>query len=117
MLGGKLGDRFGRKRMFLAGLGIFTAMSVACALAPTVEWLVAFRAGQGVGGALMNPLTLSIIVAAFPRKELGSPSGSGPASRRWPWRSDRCSAESWWSTLTGRPSSGSTRRRHRRAPS
>ena len=50
-------------------------MSVACALAPTVEWLVAFRAGQGVGGALMNPLTLSIIVAAFPRKELGTAIG------------------------------------------
>ena len=75
MLGGKLGDRFGRKRMFLVGLGIFTVMSVACALAPTVEWLVAFRAGQGVGGALMNPLTLSIIVAAFPRQELGTAIG------------------------------------------
>ncbi len=75
MLGGKLGDRFGRKRMFLVGLAIFTGMSVACALAPTIEWLVAFRAGQGVGGALMNPLTLSIIVAAFPRKELGTAIG------------------------------------------
>ena len=75
MLGGKLGDRFGRKRLFLVGLAIFTAMSAACALAPTAEWLVAFRAGQGVGGALMNPLTLSIIVAAFPRKELGTAIG------------------------------------------
>ena len=75
MLGGKLGDRFGRKKMFLVGLTIFTAMSAACALAPTAEWLVAFRTGQGVGGALMNPLTLSIIVAAFPRKELGTAIG------------------------------------------
>ena len=71
MLGGKLGDRFGRKKMFLVGLTIFTAMSAACALAPTAEWLVAFRTGQGVGGALMNPLTLSIIVAAFPRRGHG----------------------------------------------
>jgi EmrB/QacA subfamily drug resistance transporter len=75
MLGGKLGDRFGRKKLFLVGLAIFTAMSVACALAPTIEWLVAFRAGQGVGGALMNPLTLSILVAAFPRQELGTAIG------------------------------------------
>ena len=75
MLGGKLGDRFGRKKMFLVGLTIFTAMSAACALAPTAEWLVAFRTGQGVGGALMNPLTLSIIVAAFPRRELGTAIG------------------------------------------
>jgi EmrB/QacA subfamily drug resistance transporter len=75
MLGGKLGDRFGRKRLFLVGLAIFTLMSAACALAPSIEWLVAFRAGQGVGGALMNPLTLSIIVAAFPRRELGTAIG------------------------------------------
>jgi len=61
--------------MFLVGLGIFTVMSVACALVPSIEWLVAFRTGQGVGGALMNPLTLSIIVAAFPRQELGTAIG------------------------------------------
>ena len=75
MLGGKLGDRFGRKKLFLVGLVIFTAMSVACALAPSIEWLIAFRTGQGVGGALMNPLTLSILVAAFPRQELGTAIG------------------------------------------
>ena len=74
MLGGKLGDRFGRKRLFLVGLTIFTVMSVACAVALSVEWLVAFRAGQGVG-APMNPLTLSIIVATFPRRELGTAIG------------------------------------------
>lgn len=75
LLGGKLGDRFGRRRMFLVGLVIFIAMSAACALAPSAEVLVAFRAGQGVGGALMNPLTLSILVAAFPRRELGTAIG------------------------------------------
>lgn len=75
LLGGKLGDRFGRKRMFLMGLAIFIVMSAACAMAPSAEILVAFRAGQGVGGALMNPLTLSILVAAFPRRELGTAIG------------------------------------------
>jgi EmrB/QacA subfamily drug resistance transporter len=75
MLGGKLGDRFGRKRLFLVGLGIFTGFSIACAMAPSIEWLVGFRALEGVGGALMNPLTLSIIVATFPRRELGTAIG------------------------------------------
>jgi EmrB/QacA subfamily drug resistance transporter len=75
LLGGKLGDRFGRKRMFLVGLLIFVAMSAACALAPSDGWLVAFRAGQGVGGALMNPLTLSILVATFDRRQLGTAIG------------------------------------------
>jgi EmrB/QacA subfamily drug resistance transporter len=70
LLGGKLGDRFGRKRMFLVGLLIFTLASAACAQATTDTQLVAFRAVQGVGAALLNPLSLSIIVAAFPRKQL-----------------------------------------------
>jgi EmrB/QacA subfamily drug resistance transporter len=70
LLGGKLGDRFGRKRMFLVGLGIFTLASAACAQATTDTELIAFRAVQGVGAALLNPLSLSILVAAFPRKQL-----------------------------------------------
>jgi EmrB/QacA subfamily drug resistance transporter len=70
LLGGKLGDRFGRKRMFLVGLVIFTLASAACAQATTDTQLVAFRAIQGAGAALLNPLSLSIIVAAFPRKQL-----------------------------------------------
>ncbi len=70
LLGGKLGDRFGRRRLFLVGLAIFTASSAACALAQTDGQLIAGRAAQGVGGALMGPLSLSIIVAAFPRDRL-----------------------------------------------
>jgi EmrB/QacA subfamily drug resistance transporter len=70
LLGGKLGDRFGRKRMFLVGLTIFTLASAACAEATTDTQLVAFRAIQGTGAALLNPLSLSIIVAAFPRRQL-----------------------------------------------
>jgi EmrB/QacA subfamily drug resistance transporter len=70
LLGGKLGDRFGRKRMFLVGLLIFTLASAACALTTDDEQLVAFRALQATGGALLSPLSLSILVAAFPRKRL-----------------------------------------------
>ncbi len=70
LFGGKLGDRFGRKRVFLVGLGIFTLASAACANATTDTQLVAFRAVQGAGAALLNPLSLSILVAAFPRKRL-----------------------------------------------
>jgi EmrB/QacA subfamily drug resistance transporter len=70
LLGGKLGDRFGRRRVFLVGLAIFTASSAACALAQTDSQLIGARAVQGIGGALLNPLSLSIIVAAFPRRQL-----------------------------------------------
>ena len=70
LLGGKLGDRFGRRRLFLLGLAIFTVSSAACALSQTDAQLVASRAVQGVGGALMGPLSLSIIVAAFPKARL-----------------------------------------------
>jgi EmrB/QacA subfamily drug resistance transporter len=70
LLGGKLGDRFGRKRIFLVGLLVFTLSSAACALAQTDTQLITFRAVQGIGGALLNPLSLSILVAAFPRKQL-----------------------------------------------
>src|SRR6266516_6108120 len=55
LLGGKLGDRFGRKRIFLVGLLVFTLSSAACALAQTDTQLIGFRAVQGVGGALLNP--------------------------------------------------------------
>ena len=70
LLGGKLGDRFGRRRIFMVGLLVFTLSSAACALAQSDTQLITFRAIQGVGGALLNPLSLSILVAAFPRKQL-----------------------------------------------
>jgi len=70
LFGGKLGDRFGRRRMFLAGLAIFTLASAACALATTDTELVVFRAVQGTGAALLSPLSLSILAAAFPRRQL-----------------------------------------------
>ena len=70
LLGGKLGDRFGRKRIFLVGLAVFTLSSAACALSTTSDQLIAARVAQGVGAAMLNPLSLSIIVNAFPRKQL-----------------------------------------------
>jgi len=66
MVGGTLGDRYGRKRVFIIGLAIFTAMSAACALSPSESVLIAARAAQGVGAALVAPLSLSILADAYP---------------------------------------------------
>ena len=71
LTGAALGDRFGRKRMFMLGVGIFTAASAAAALAPSVDWLIAARAVQGVGGAIVTPLTLTILSAAVSRERRG----------------------------------------------
>ncbi len=66
---GKLGDIFGRKRLFLIGLTVFTAASFACGVAPNLGSLVFFRVLQGLGGSIMMPGTLSIITATFKGKE------------------------------------------------
>jgi EmrB/QacA subfamily drug resistance transporter len=73
--GGKLADMFGRRRIFMIGLVVFTLSSLACGLAPSAGFLVGARAVQGVGAALMNPATLSIITATFPPKERGQAIG------------------------------------------
>jgi EmrB/QacA subfamily drug resistance transporter len=65
LLAGSLSDRWGRRRVFLAGLVWFTLASVLCAAAPGIGWLIAARAVQGVGGALMTPASLAVIEAAF----------------------------------------------------
>jgi EmrB/QacA subfamily drug resistance transporter len=69
--GGKLGDYYGRRRMFVVGLAVFTASSLACGLAPNAGFLIGARAVQGVGSAVMNPATLSIITATFEPRERG----------------------------------------------
>jgi EmrB/QacA subfamily drug resistance transporter len=69
--GGKLGDFYGRRKMFVLGLVIFTLSSLACGLAPNSGFLIAMRAVQGAGSALMNPATLSIITATFAPSERG----------------------------------------------
>lgn len=68
---GRLADRFGQKRIFIGGLVVFTLFSLACALAPGIGWLIAFRVGQGVGGAAMAPVSLSILLGAFPPRQHG----------------------------------------------
>jgi EmrB/QacA subfamily drug resistance transporter len=72
LTGAALGDRFGRRRMFLAGLAVFTAASAGAALAPSTGLLVLARAIQGSGAALVTPLTLTLLAEAFPATDLGS---------------------------------------------
>jgi EmrB/QacA subfamily drug resistance transporter len=71
LTGAALGDRFGRKRMFIAGLSLFTASSAAAALAPTMGLLIAARAIQGLGAAIVTPLTLTLLADAFPPARRG----------------------------------------------
>jgi len=69
--GAALGDRYGRRNMYALGLGLFTAASAACALAPNVGLLIAARAVQGAGSALLVPLGLALLSAAFPPERRG----------------------------------------------
>ncbi|MFK4149918.1 DHA2 family efflux MFS transporter permease subunit [Streptomyces sp. NPDC004065] len=71
MFGAALGDRFGRRRLFLAGLTVFTGASAAAAMAPGIDSLIAARAVQGVGAAVMMPLTLTLLTAAVPAHRRG----------------------------------------------
>jgi EmrB/QacA subfamily drug resistance transporter len=65
MLSGSTADRLGRRRVFQIGLALFTLGSLACSLAPTLGWLVAFRALQAIGGSMLNPVAMSIITNTF----------------------------------------------------
>ncbi|MGH9441978.1 MAG: MFS transporter [Thermoanaerobaculia bacterium] len=76
LLGGSLGDRFGRRRVFVAGTALFGLASAACGAAPTLGWLIAARAVQGVGGALLVPGSLALITASFPPGERGAAIGT-----------------------------------------
>jgi EmrB/QacA subfamily drug resistance transporter len=75
LTGAALGDRFGRRRMFAVGLSIFTAASAAAALSPSAGALIAARAFQGAGAAIVMPLTLTLISAAFPAEKRGAAIG------------------------------------------
>jgi EmrB/QacA subfamily drug resistance transporter len=70
-----LGDRFGRRKMYATGLTLFAAASAACALAPDIGWLIAARAIQGAGAALVMPLALTLLSAAFPPERRGAAIG------------------------------------------
>ena len=72
---GRLGDMFGRRLLFVVGLTVFSLASLACGLAPSVGWLIAFRALQGLGGSMMMPATLSIIANVFPPQQRGAAMG------------------------------------------
>ncbi|WP_201274264.1 MFS transporter [Microvirga brassicacearum] len=76
LVGGAVGDRFGRRRIFVLGIVVFTAASMACGLAPNATALIAARGLQGVGGALLVPSSLAIISAAFPEDERGRAIGT-----------------------------------------
>lgn len=71
MFGAALGDRFGRRRLFIVGLTVFTGASAAAGLAPGIDALIAARAVQGVGAAIMMPLTLTLLTAAVPAAKRG----------------------------------------------
>jgi EmrB/QacA subfamily drug resistance transporter len=72
LTGAALGDRFGRRRMLAIGLGLFTVSSAAAALAPSAGALIAARAAQGAGGAIIMPLTLTVLSAAVPAEKRGA---------------------------------------------
>lgn len=76
LVGGSLADRFGRRKIFTTGVGLFAAASVACALAPGIGWLIGARALQGMAGALLVPSSLAILGSAFSPKERGRAVGT-----------------------------------------
>src|SRR4029453_6489242 len=71
LTGGKLADLMGRRRIFIAGLIIFTVASLFCGLAASAGWLIGARVLQGVGSSLMDPATFSIPTATFPPRQRG----------------------------------------------
>ena len=80
LVGGSLGDKLGRKKVFMVGITIFIIASVACGLSGSVTWLIIARSVQGLGGALMIPGSLSIISATFHDKEKGKAIGTWSAA-------------------------------------
>lgn len=80
LVGGGLGDRVGRRLVFLVGIALFTIASIACALAPSIGWLIAVRAVQGIGAALLVPQSLAIITASFPKDVRGKAIGTWAAA-------------------------------------
>ncbi len=72
---GRLGDRFGPRPVFIVGLVVFTLSSAACGLSPSIGWLIAARAVQGIGGAMMTPQTMAMITRVFPPRTRGAALG------------------------------------------
>jgi MFS family permease len=104
LLGGSLGDRYGRRRVFVTGVVWFAVASLLCGLAPNLELLIAGRALQGVGGALLTPGSLALISASFRGPDRAAAVGAwsglgGVAGAVGPF-----SAAGWWSGRGGRSS-------------
>src|ERR1700752_4560877 len=76
LLGGSLGDIFGERRVFALGVAGFGVTSLLCGIAPSIGRLIAFRALQGVAGALLTPSSLAVIIATFPERERGPAIGT-----------------------------------------
>ncbi len=95
LLGGSLGDRLGRRRIFLVGVVWFALASLLCGLAPNIDTLIAARGLQGIGGALLTPGSLAIIAASFHSEDRPPRSARGPGSAASPPRSARSSAAGW----------------------
>ena len=72
---GRLAERFGQRVVFIGSLVVFTVFSLACGLSPNVEWLIVFRIGQAVGAAGIVPVSLIILLSAFPQREHGLATG------------------------------------------
>jgi MFS family permease len=105
LIGGSLGDIYGERRVFSIGVAAFGVMSVACALAPTNEVLIAARALQGAAGALLTPSALAVIVGAFPPDKRSAAIGSWTA-----WGGIATIAGHYWAagSSTRRPGGGSS---------
>lgn len=80
LVGGALGDLYGRRGIFVTGVGVFVAASLGCAVAPSAELLILARAGQGIGAALLTPLSLALISAAYPKETRGRAIGAWAAA-------------------------------------
>ena len=72
---GRVADRYGQKRVFMFGIVTFTVFSLLCGFAPSIDWLIAFRAGQGLGGAALLTISLAIVLGAFPKRQQGTAVG------------------------------------------
>ena len=110
LLGGSLGDRFGRKKWMTVGLVIFGLGSVGAALSTTAGGLIGFRGVQGLGASLVLPATLSIITTCFPVGNGPRRSASGPPSVVLESASARYSGDGWSTISDGVRSSGCTSR-------
>ena len=108
LLGGSLGDRFGRRRIFVIGVAWFAMASLLCGLAPSVGLLVAARALQGVGAALLTPGSLAILQSSFAPKIGCVRSAHGRGLRVWQARSEPSSVGGWSRSLPGAWCSSST---------